>query len=366
MRIGIEAKWLFDGPPSGQRVVRNLVRSLSDVAGDDELHLFLDERSRGTPTPVDPDRCHYVWAGNNQLSNVFVVPRVADRLGLDSVVYQNFVPPRQTARHARVAFVHDAIFDSHPSFFTWRERLYFKPLRFLTATADRVCTVSESERERLVRLGYAPADRVDVVPNAVGDGFAHGSTDDVLLADVGVRAPYVLYVGRLNVRKNVATLVRALALTRSASLTLVIAGAPDGTSADLGDVATEAGVADRVQLLGPVSDELLRALYASATVFCFPSLDEGFGLSPLEAMACGTPTVVSDHPALRETCGDAAIYVDPLDPAAIASAIDRLMDDPSARTRLRDLGLARVQTFSWEASARRLLESLHEAARSRA
>src|SRR6185503_16262036 len=170
----------------------------------------------------------------NQLSNVFVVPRVADRLGLDSVVYQNFVPPRPAAHHARVAFVHDVIFDSHPALFTWPERLYFKPLRFLTATADRVCTVSETERARLVRFGYALAEDVDVVPNAVSEVFvpdANGS--DAALRRLGVRQPFVLYVGRLNVRKNIATLVQAMARTRSPGLELVVAGAADATSIDL-------------------------------------------------------------------------------------------------------------------------------------
>ena len=142
MKIGIEAKWLFRGPPSGCRVVRNLVNALVAIGGTDELHLFLDQRARSEPTPagIAPERCHYVWAGNNQLSNVFVVPRMADRLRLDAVVYQNLSPGK--AKHARIAFVHDVIFESHPQFFTRTERLYFRPLRYLAARADRVCTVS--------------------------------------------------------------------------------------------------------------------------------------------------------------------------------------------------------------------------------
>ena len=157
MKIGIEAKWLFRGPPSGRRVVLNLVRSLVERTGDDELHFFLDARSRGTELPVEipEDRRHYVWAGNNQLSNVFLVPRAADRAGLEAVVYQNFVPPRAGVKHARVAFVHDVIFHSNPQFFNWRERLYFKPLRYLASSADRVCTGSSSERERLARCNFA-------------------------------------------------------------------------------------------------------------------------------------------------------------------------------------------------------------------
>jgi len=139
MKIGIEAKWLFRGPPSGCRVLRNLVRSLARAGGNDELHLILDERSRSEPIPpgIAAERCHYVWGGNNQLANVFVVPRLADRLRLDAVVYQNFSPPNP-AGHARIAFVHDVIFESHPEYFTRGERLYFMPLRYLAARADRL------------------------------------------------------------------------------------------------------------------------------------------------------------------------------------------------------------------------------------
>ncbi len=368
MKIGIEAKWLFEGPPSGQRVVANLVRSLADVATDHELHLFLDARARGEPVPADiPERQrHYVWGKNNQLANVFVVPRAADRAGLDAVVYQNFAPPRSQARHARVAFVHDVIFESHPEFFTRRERLYFKPLRYLTRCADRVCTVSGCERTRLVNFGYAKPERVDVVPNGVDEAFApkehiSGMESERVLDRFHAPERFVLYVGRLNARKNVAALVRAVAHFTTPDLQLLIAGAPDATSDDLGRIAADAGVADRVRLLGHVSDADLRVLYSAATVFCFPSLDEGFGLCPLEAMASGTPAVVSNAPVMIETCGDAAVYVDPRDPTAIAAAIEGLVADAARHTELRYAGLARARSFNWTESARRLLASVQAA-----
>jgi glycosyltransferase involved in cell wall biosynthesis len=370
MKIGLEAKWLFRGPPSGRRVVRNLIRGLAGVARDDELHLFLDARDRRETLPVAlPDeQCHYIWAGNNQLANLFVVPRVADRARLDAVVYQNFVPPRTSARHARLAFVHDVSFESHPAFFTRRERLYFSTLRYLTVRADRVCTVSNTERDRLVRLRYAHADRVDVVPNSVDERFAPRerlprASTDALVERLGVAEPFVLYAGRLNARKNVAALVRAMAFVRTRTLPLVIAGAADATTSDLARIAADAGVAHRVRLLGPVSDDELRVLYAAATVFCFASLDEGFGLGPLEAMASGTPAIVSNLPVMMETCGDAAVYVDPSDPAAIASAIDGVVGDAGRRAALRCAGFARAAAFTEQGAAEHLLRSVHAAVR---
>jgi glycosyltransferase involved in cell wall biosynthesis len=371
MKIGIEAKWLFDGPPGGRRVVQNLVRCLADWPSGgraDELHFFLDARARGQPLPtaIRPERAHYVWGDNNQLSNVFVVPRVADALGLDGVVYQNFAPPRRTARHARVAFIHDVIFESHPRSFTWRERLYFKPLRYLASRADRVCTLSDTERRRLVRYRYAHADHVDVVPNAVDDAFVPrerldpGMVDRVL-GSLNVPKRFVLYAGRLNARKNVGMLVRAMAHVADPALHLLIAGAADSTETSLREAIDSAGVANRVRLLGSVSDEELRVLYATATVFCFPSLDEGFGLPPLEAMAAGAPTIISNIPVLVETCGDGAMAVDATDPAAIGDAITVLAADDSRRSALRDAGRRRARSFSWRRSSEQLLASVHAA-----
>jgi glycosyltransferase involved in cell wall biosynthesis len=369
MRLGIDAKWLHRGPPSGKRVVRNLVQAISRIAPDVELHLFLDERGRDEPLPpciadaVPEARRHWVWAGVNQLSNIFVLPRVADRAMLDAVVYQSFVPPPRLARHARIAFVHDAIFASDPSYFTWRERLYFTPLRWLASTADRVCTVSECERERLIDYDFATPGRIDVVPNGVESpvaGTAASAAD--LCARLGVTGRFVLYVGRLNVRKNVGALVRAMAEVRTPGISLVVAGAPDRTTEDLAGIAQAAGIASRVRFLGHVDDEIVQALYARATAFCFPSFDEGFGLSPLEAMAAGVPTIVSRVPALLETCGDGARYADG-DALSIAAAIDAVAGNARASAALRASGLQRASGFTWERAARRLLASVHAAVR---
>ena len=370
MKIGIDAKWLFRGPPSGARAVRQIVDGLTAVAPEHELHLFLDARARrsGTSYPVPDTRRHDVWARNNQLSNLFAVPRRANRLRLDAVVYQNFVPPPAFAHHARIAFVHDAIFASHPEFFTRRERLYFAPLRVLAASADRVCTGSVSERERLVRLRYAESGRVDVVPLAIDPSFGPldrldpGETGRTLHG-LGVTLPFVLFVSRLDPRKNVATLVRAMARVRTTGLSLVIAGAGDAAPGKR--AAAEIGMTGRIRWTGSVTDSQLGALYAAATVFCFPSYDEGFGLPPLEAMAAGTPVVVSNIPALAETCGDAAVYVDPHDGSSIAAAIDALAGDDARRAILREAGFRRAAEFTVERTARALLASVHRAVASR-
>ncbi len=367
MKIGFDAKWYFRGPPSGRRVVRNIVKQLFAVAGDDEIHVFTDRdfRNRELDVVVPPGQRHHVWAGNNQLSNLGVLPRLADRLGLDAVVYQNFVPPRARG-HARIALVYDAIFETHPAYFTALERLYLGSLRYLVRTADRVCTGSHAERARLIALGYASADRIDVVPNAVDDVFLAGAAPDDeragMLAGLGIPRRYILFAGRVTARKNVGTLVRALALLEE-PIALVIAGATDDTAGDFAAAVRDSRLGERVHVVGPVDDEVLRALYASAAVFCFPSFDEGFGLPPLEAMALGTPCVVSDIPPLREVCGDAALYADPHSAASIAASLTRLLREPALAAELRSAGVVRASAFRWDASAAALLRCVRAADR---
>jgi glycosyltransferase involved in cell wall biosynthesis len=123
-----------------------------------------------------------------------------------------------------------------------------------------------------------------------------------------------------------------------------------------------------VRLFGSldIDDDRLRVLYACAEVFCFPSLEESFGLPPLEAMASGTPVIVSNVAAIAEICGNAAVYADMTRPEAIAAAIDALMANPERRDALRALGASRAKEFTWSRSASRLLETVHAAVESRA
>ena len=369
MKIGFDAKWYFDGPPSGRRVVRGMIGGLARLAQDDEVHLFLDARRESEWESIDIPRAqqHYVWAGNNQLSNLWNVPRAADDAGMDVVAYQNFVPPRLRARHARIAFVHDVIFDEHPHFFTTAERLYFSTVRPLARSADRVCTVSASEKARIARRGFAAEAQIDVVPHGIDDRFQSkpGSSDADELTKLGVQCPYVLYVGRLTRRKNVSTLVRAMAHVSLKPLSLVIVGASDATDASLPALARELGLADRIRFLGPIYDDRLATLYRNASAFCFPTWDESYGLPPLEAMACGTPCVVSDLPVLREMYGDAALFADPNDETSFARAIDELVQRSDDCAALRERGQTRAASFTWQRAAELLLASARAAVESR-
>jgi glycosyltransferase involved in cell wall biosynthesis len=365
MRIGIDAKWLFEGPPSGQVVIRNLVQNLTALAAHDRVFLFIDKKFRGAELPIATGNAEIVpvWAGNNMLSNILVLPFAAKRLALDVVLFQNFVPFWRCC--GRVGFIHDVLFLSHPQFYTIWERIYFAPLRMLSRRAERLCTVSVAERNRLQHYRFGRHGTVaDVIPHGVDDEFVPAERytpeeREAVRRKHSLPDKYLLFVGRLNVRKNVKNLLLAIARIKHQEMPLVVVGGADWKSFDAPLFAQGLDIRDRLFFTGPVFGRDLRIIYSMATVFCFPSFAESFGLPALEAMACGVSVVVSSTTSLPEVCGAAGNYVNPDDPQEIASMIDRLLDDASYRHSQGELGLAQASKYSWRHSATLLLQSLH-------
>ena len=186
--------------------------------------------------------------------------------------------------------------------------------------------------------------------------LVHSTDDSVLTANGLVPHHYVLALGNISVNKNIRVVAEVVAKLKGSNLRLVVAGA---RSAKL---FSDYGLGDypRTSVLGYISDGAIRALYEQALCFVFPSLYEGFGIPPLEAMLCGCPVIVSDIPALRETCGDAALYCDPRDPDGLAAHISMLANDPELQARLRDTGWAQSRAFTWDRAAEMLLKTMRE------
>jgi glycosyltransferase involved in cell wall biosynthesis len=363
MRIGIDAKWYFEGPPSGRRVVRALVDTLARMYPNTEFYFFLNKRDQRKTFPPSGPNIYpvYVWAGNSLLSNLFVVPVWASRLKLDVVLYQNFVPPFGASK--KVAYIHDVLFLSHPEFYTIYERLYFSPLRFLTLKADAVITVSEEERKRLIRYAYVrKTNLLSVVHHGVDSTFQpRESHSPELVHSIRTRYAlperFLLYVGRLNLRKNVDNLLRAIPLLKDKSIPLVVVGSANWKESDHERTVQSLGIEQRIIFVGSVYDNL-GVLYSLATVFCFPSFAESFGLPPLEAMASGVPVVVSNTTSLPEVCGEAGTYADPLDPASIAKAIDSILGNAQLYAEMRRKGIDQAARFTWEKAAEKVLQVL--------
>lgn len=280
-------------------------------------------------------------------------PAVLRAIRADAAVFTYIAPPRPGMPVALA--VHDASFMTHPEWLSARARALLRTLVPRSARAAAVVlALSEAAKAEIVDALRVPADRVRVVTPAPAPWFgtADGAAERVA-ARFGLRR-YCLAVGDLGPRKNLPALASAMGLLRDPDLELVLAGQAAGAEGAL------AG-APRVRLLGRVTDAELADLYRAAAVTAFPSLHEGFGLPAAEAMACGSPLVVSDRGALPEVVGDAAIVTAP-DAASLAEGL-RAALEPGTAGRLRAAGPARAAGLTPKRMGREAWTALREAAR---
>ncbi|MEW6750750.1 MAG: glycosyltransferase family 1 protein [Candidatus Latescibacterota bacterium] len=271
-----------------------------------------------------------------------------------------------------VVTIHDLTPLVLPQQGSWRtpvRRTLFRLLaQWVGRRAARIITDSEHSARDIVRLLHVDPSRIRVLPIGVEPRFRplqDAAQLRQVLARYQVEPPYLLWVGNGKPHKNVPGLLRAFARLQQrdgAGPVLVLAG-------DLGRwgdghrlLARQLGLEERVRFTGPVAEDDLPALYAGAGLFVFPSLYEGFGLPPLEAMACGTPVVASSRTSLPEVVGDAGLLVDPLDEGALAAALGRLLADGAEHQRLRRAGLERARRFRPDRIGEEHLAILQEAA----
>jgi glycosyltransferase involved in cell wall biosynthesis len=260
-------------------------------------------------------------------------------------------------RH-QVATFHDAAVFDHPEAYTRPFVAWYRFLfRHVARRSRLVFTVSEFSRRRLAPLLGVPPSRIAVYRSGGGhlDPIA---ADDSVLDRLGLRKDvYLLAVASANPTKNLAALVAAFAaLPCGPGMRLVIAGG--GNDAVFSRSGQPREGDDRILRTGPVSDAELKSLYTHATAFVFPSLYEGFGLPPLEAMSCGCPVLASDAASIPEVCGDAALYFAPRDSAAMTAAMRRILEDAPLRDDLRRRGGERMRAFTWDVGAGDVLSQL--------
>jgi glycosyltransferase involved in cell wall biosynthesis len=227
--------------------------------------------------------------------------------------------------------------------------------------ARQIIFVSEFSRGEFTRLVGVPRKSI-VVPNGVDDGWTRAASAVSPQPQRNVR-PYILFVGSVKPHKNVGGLLRAFEqIVNDVPHDLVIAGNHEGMrTIDSAAIDSAKALGDRVRLLGRVSDAELPELVAAADVLVLPSFYEGFGLPPIEAMAVGCPVLVSDIPALRETCGDAALYCDPHAPGDIARQLRAMLADSVLRARLVERGRLRAARFTWDAAAQTVADVFADA-----
>jgi glycosyltransferase involved in cell wall biosynthesis len=360
MRVAIDASSAARSDGTGVAVyIGELSRALAKVAPEDEFvlyyrasrvkarRLFLDEPGPNFKTAFPP-------------LSLLKTRRVDVGHGPDSRLLN--------IGRTRVVTVHD-VFSMISS--DWADE------KFRRKKADRYAQIAK--RAKLIicdsqatafdfaRLFPNARDRLRVVPLGVGPEFSPRPPSECegTLNRLGIHRPYILHVGNIASRKNLARLIGALSHLAASrpGLQLVLAGRLSYRHEEVLDRIASCGFKDRVALPGYVARDDLPHLYSAAEVFVFPSLCEGFGLPALEAMACGAPVVTSDSSSLPEVIGEAGLLVNPEKEVEIAGAIDKLLSEADLRSQLSEAGKKHAGEFTWERTARETLAVYREAAK---
>jgi len=346
MRIAIDARELHGKPTGVGRLLGNLLEEWSRMPAA-QPHQFIQL------APEQRSRSGTLW-------EQFVLPRVARQAAADVLFSPAYSGPVFSSIPMVVA-IHDVSFAAHPEWFTWREGLRRRTTARLAArAAERVITISEfSKREIVSRLGIEPSKILVAYP---------GVTSLTGSASANVKGSpnrcTVLFVGSIFNRRHIPELIEGFAvLARSRpEVQLEIVGENRTTPRINVDALVHAtGITDRIHLRSYVADHELRQLYADASAFVFLSEYEGFGLTPLEALASGLPLLLLDTPVAREVCGDAATYVPRPDPALIAEALDGVLFEPGQREHSRQAATAVLCRYSWTTFAEQVLDLLVDA-----
>ena len=363
MRIALDVSPLLGTRSGIGTYVAQVLRALIRVAPEHEYYLY-------TPKPL-PQEDLAVFGGHPHVRIARCHPLLmglrARRDRVDLFHGLNY-KLRGWGRHGGVVTIYDLALDRFPEFSrkVFGQRRSFLRTRRTARRASRVVTISENSARDIMEMYGVPRERIAIVSPAVGSEFypvADPAAGAAVKARYGIRREgFVLSGGGVEPRKNIARLVEAFGRAKGLreSVNLVVVGGMDRGAEPIHEAVRRAGLEQAVIFPGHVPLDDLRTLYATCAVFVLPSLYEGFGMPVLEAMACGAPVVSSNASSLPEVAGDAAVLVDPTDVDAMASAMQRVVEDGNLQEDLRRRGALRAKAYSWERSARDLLQVYRE------
>jgi glycosyltransferase involved in cell wall biosynthesis len=368
MRIAFDGTTLRPGRTGVGYYTEHLLHHLAEASRDDEV-IVISNRPVDTTRPLPPNvRVHASgWRFPRLVWMQTLAPRIVRELRADVVHFTNGMMPLPSSVPT-VVTIHDMSLTMFPRYHPPRRVLLNRPLVDMAARrADAIITVSQSAKRDITRLYGTAANRIHVVHEAAAPSFRRVESPRELER---VRRRYslpdrfILYVGTIEPRKNLPKLLDAIAIRRKSGELqhqLVCAGPYGWLSRDIEEQLERLAIEDAVRFTGYVPFDDLPALYTLAEVFVFPSLYEGFGLPVIEAMACGTPVVAGDVPAVTEVAGGAVQQVH-LNVESIGDAIVALTRSPELREERRRCGLARARAFSWQRAADETLQVYREAA----
>jgi glycosyltransferase involved in cell wall biosynthesis len=362
MRIGIDARLVYYSRAGIGQYVLGLVQGLSRIDKENE-YVLLQSRKDKT---ILADQANFskkpLWTPSHHTFEQVALPFEITPLRLDILHSPDFIPPFRRD-YKSVITVHDLAFILYPHFLTQQSALYYGQIDRAVRYADHIIADSLSTKRDIISFLGVPESKTTVI-YAAANSIYEPVKDEQSLKGIrekyGIDRPFMLFVSTIEPRKNLPTLLRAyrqLLDHYKLEVRLVVAGQRGWFCGEVFADTESLKLTEDVLFLGhvPVNDLLL--LYNAARALVHPSFYEGFGLPPLEAMSCGTPTIVSNVSSLPEVVGDASLLIAPEDVEGWTVAMWRMLTDDSLRSELTEKGLKRAQLFSWEKAARETLRT---------
>lgn len=370
MRITIDARFFGPLGKGLGRYTQRLIEHLEKIDQRNQYTILLRRANWDEYQPQAPNfskqLADYQWYS---VAEQIGLPRVLYKLNSDIVHFPHFNVPL-LYRRPFVVTVHDLIITTYPtqrattlgpSLYKIKHWGYTAVIGHAVRNARTILTVSEYVKADLHRHFHRPSEAIVVTYEGTNPAQP-GAANPAVLARHGLEAPYLLYVGNAYPHKNLERLIETFARLRRSHdrLQLVLVGRDDYFFQRLRQLVVAHGLISAVRFPGYIPDADLADVYRGATLYVFPSLAEGFGLPPLEAMSYGLPVVSSNTSCLPEILGTAAAYVNPLSVEVMHSVIDRLLRDPAEQQAYRQAGLERIKRFSWEQMARQTLSAYQQ------
>lgn len=361
--IGIDARKVLDFGIG--TYIRHLVFALAEIDSENQYILFSGAQRQEVWKGL-PENFRVVTTRSPVYSvrELFSLSWRMFRLDLDLYHSTHYVLPAINPCRI-VVTIHDIIHLLYPEYLPNRLAFFYaqQMIRRSLTRGDRILAVSQNTRTDLMEYFRVSGRKIQVVYNGVDDSFREKVPDDELersLRNLGLRRPYLLFVGNPKPHKNLDNVIKAYAQAlqiHDFNAPLVCVGDRGDREFKIRQRAEQLGIGDRIQLLGHVAQEALPAIYQGASLFLYPTLYEGFGLPVVEAMASGLAVITSDNSSLKEVAEGYAHLVNPLDVQGIAEAIAHCMADDEHRAALAKLGLRRSKDFRWRRTAEKTLEA---------
>jgi glycosyltransferase involved in cell wall biosynthesis len=371
----MDARVLFWRGTGSGRYFNNLLINLMNIDYADEYFLYFGELHESDKTRLENDfqkvvvrsfSCRHLPVSTQALlwDNVQLPPFLkSDNIDIFHSPYY-ILPLIKSCK--LVVTVHDLIFEIFPSDYSLWDRLSHRTVtRSAVQKADKVIVPSTCTKQDVMRLYGVPEKKIEVIYEAADDNFRpidKPLAKKAIEQKYGIKDNFILYVGSIRPRKNIEKLVKAFYNLRKdykSNFKLVVAGKV-GMRIDFNGFIKRFGLENEVVHTEYVSDDDLPLLYNAAELFVYPSLYEGFGLPPLEAMACGTPVIASNIPSIAEVINDAGVLVDPQNEKELTLSMRDVLENEDLKKELRRKGIARARSFSWKDMAKKTLEAYQE------